>query len=229
MGLFSLGKDGSAPNSPPPSPTTPPVDKVQQMRQQGLSNNQIIQALQGMNYDSTLIFDALNQADIKGGVEQVPVYQDDSPSGAYQNPVQPQAEAPSSLPGEEIPPGPAFQEPGPQLDTNSLERIEEIAEAIIDEKWNDIVKSINKIIDWKDRTESKITRIEQEISDIKENFDNLTKGVLGKVGEYDQNLSEIGTEIKAMEKVFQKVLPTLTENIHTLDQLTQEWKSKKKS
>jgi hypothetical protein len=31
-----------------------------------------------------------------------------------------------------------------------------------------------------------------------------------------------------MEQVFQKVLPTLTENVHTLDKLTRDLKGKKK-
>ena len=65
MGMFGMGNDGQ-PNAPPPTPTTPPVDRVIEMRKQGLSNNQIISTLQNMNYDSNLIFDALNQADIKG-------------------------------------------------------------------------------------------------------------------------------------------------------------------
>jgi hypothetical protein len=46
--------------------------------------------------------------------------------------------------------------------------------------------------------------------------------VLGKVGEYDKNLVNIGVEIKAMERVFQKVLPNFTENVHTLDRVTRD-------
>ncbi|MBN2457665.1 hypothetical protein JXB31_00870 [Candidatus Woesearchaeota archaeon] len=107
----------------------------------------------------------------------------------------------------------------------NIERIEEIAEAIIDEKWNEIVKSINKIIEWKDRTESKITRAEQRINDIRKDFETLSQGVLGKVGEYDKNLADLGVEIKAMERVFQKVLPALSENVHALDRITKDIRS----
>jgi hypothetical protein len=106
----------------------------------------------------------------------------------------------------------------------AVERIEEIAEAIIDEKWNDLVKTINKIIDWKDRTENIIIKIQGDFENLRKDYDNLTKGVLGKVGEYNQNISNIGVEIKAMEKVFEKVLPLFTENVHTLDRITKEMK-----
>ena len=57
-----------------------------------------------------------------------------------------------------------YQEPEPQINT---EDIEEIAEAIIDERWNELVKGINKIIEWKDETEVKLTKIEQEIDDLR--------------------------------------------------------------
>jgi len=197
---------------------------VLQMRQQGMSNNQIIQTLQNQGFDSNLIFDALNQADIKGGVESVPMAQNDFNQNNMQNPMQmPSGGGPppmNSPPPMDAPMG----APMPSDSGSSLDRIEEIAEAIIDEKWNEIVNSINKIIDWKDRTEARISRIDQQISDMKQDFDNLTKGVLGKIGEYDQNLTNIGSEIKAMDKVFQKVLPTLTENVHALDTITKNLK-----
>jgi len=184
-----------------------------------MSNNQIIQTLQGQGFESNLIFDALNQADIKGGVESVPMTQNDFNADELQNPAR--------VPPDAVPSPIAPMGGPPPMDSGqggSLERIEEIAEAIIDEKWNEIVNSVNKIIDWKDRTESKISRIEQMLVDMKQEFDNLTKGVLGKIGEYDQNLTNIGAEIKAMDKVFQKVLPTLTENVHALDQITKKIK-----
>ncbi len=240
MAVFGFGKkdDADVPKPPPQQPTTPPTDRVIAMRQQGLSNNQIIQNLQNGGYDSNLIFDALNQADIKRGVETAPSGNDFSPDD-LQNPMQfpsqdsqfpaPELRSPN-MQQQGLPPmdmAPSMDQPG-SIDPSSMDRIEEIAEAIIDEKWNEIVKSINKIIDWKDRTESKMTKIEQEIADLKQSFDSLTKGVLGKVGEYDQNLSNIGSEIKAMEGVFQKVLPRLTENVHTLERLAKDMKGKKK-
>ncbi len=252
-----------------------PTDKVIAMRQQGLSNNQIIGVLQKDGHETPDIFNALSQADMKANVENSQPQQpaglqnpmqmnpsgDDSQMPFYAQPMendqgqslqqpgpltggpvqqnippnqqQPMPEpqpTPMGNPGPMGPPtmGPSpMEQPMPMGGSGNRERIEELAEAIIDEKWNEIVKSINKIIDWKDRVESRITKMEQRLDDMNKNFESLHKGVLGKVNEYDKNLNNIGTEIKAMEKVFQKVLPTMTENISELSRITDKMKEKK--
>lgn len=283
--VFGLGKKQQEPvHIVKPSHT--PTDKVIEMRAQGLSNNQIIQILQRDGYDITGIFNAMNQADIKSGVDysslrpgypagegfgqatavpdsggsfmpQQPMQQMQSAQPLQgmqplQAPVFPEANVPSD---EDLAQGPQFQEVpmqqmpqeteamqqpeapvqpmanypqqmpsyGPSFET---QRIEELAEAIIDEKWNEIVRSINKIIDWKERVEARVTKIEQQLEDMNKNFEALHKGVLGKITDYDKNLTNVGAEIKAMEKVFQKVLPTLTENVAELSRITSSVKKK---
>ncbi|MCK5140379.1 MAG: hypothetical protein KAK00_00840 [Nanoarchaeota archaeon] len=111
---------------------------------------------------------------------------------------------------------------------NIREKVEEVAEAIIDEKWNELMKDINKIVEWKERTDTEIKKIEQEIIHLKERFESLHKGILGKITEYDQNLTNVGSEIKAMEKVFQNILPTFTENVNKLERITKGVSSKVK-
>lgn len=104
---------------------------------------------------------------------------------------------------------------------------EELIEAIIDEKWNDLLKDINKIIEWKNSTENRITKIEQQFGDLKDQYDKLHQAVIGKIGEYDKNILDVGAEIKAMEKVFAKVLPVFTENVSELSRITDTLKGKK--
>ncbi len=189
---------------PPGPPMDTPIDKVLSMRQQGMTNNQIIQNLQRLGYDSDQIFNAINQADIKWGVA---------------NTVQPvEMGTEQAMP---FPLGPPPQiRPEAEEQGVDRERIEEVAEAIIDEKWDELVKNINKIIEWKNKSESKISSLEQQFKDLKNDFDKLHQAVIGKIGEYDQNILNVGTEIKVMEKVFQKVLPTLTENVNELSRIT---------
>ena len=95
-----------------------------------------------------------------------------------------------------------------------------MAEAIIDEKWDEVAKDIRKVIEWKDKSEDRIAKLEQQLIDIRLSIDSLAKSVMSKVSAYDQNIVDVGTEIKAMEKVFQKVLPTLTESVNKLDRMT---------
>ena len=61
MGLMDIFKKPPEPEAKPVIGFQgPPTDKVITMRRQGLSNNQIIQALQHDGHESTNIFDALN-------------------------------------------------------------------------------------------------------------------------------------------------------------------------
>jgi hypothetical protein len=209
---------GKKPAAPAPRmearlmPADIPVEQVIAMRGQGLSNNQIVQNLQRAGYTVDQINNAINQADIKEGIVATPF-----PLG------------PGAAPGHAAPMGmPAMPTApmggAPAEGAASDERIQEIAEAIIDEKWQDMIANVTKILEWKDATESRIARMEQAMQDMKDGFDRLHEGVLGKISDYDRGLQDIGTEIKALEKVFQKVLPGFIENVSELSRITQQMK-----
>ena len=101
---------------------------------------------------------------------------------------------------------------------------EELIEAIIDEKWNELVKDITKIIEWKNSTETRVSAMEQQMKDIQNSFDRLHQAVVGKIGEYDKHILDVGAEIQAMEKVFAKVLPVFTQNVSELTRVTDDIK-----
>jgi len=246
-------------------PARIPTDKVLHMRSQGLSNNQIIQTLQREGIELPLIFNAMNQADIRSGIDYGNLggstMAEQQSQGQFGQEQQDFPAAPA-FPGQETqqdtgeyPPSEAYPDMGqsmgppqpmdfggslnqqpmmgqapmglssyPGRSGYDTQRIEELAEAIIDEKWNEIVRSINKIIDWKERVESRVTKMEQQMDDLQKNFDRLHNGVLGKITDYDQNLQNVGAEIKAMDRVFQKVLPTLTENVSELSSIAKRLK-----
>ena len=87
-----------------------------------------------------------------------------------------------------------------------------------------ISKNIQKVIDWKDKTDQRISKVEQNIEDLRSSYDKLHQALIGKISEYDKNIINVGTEIKAMEKVFQKVLPTFTETVNELARVTKHLK-----
>ncbi len=230
MALFGKSEEKKA--EPTPSPSGPPTDMVLKMRNQGYSNNQIVQTLQREGYKSHDIFDAMNQADIKGSVAPMQPGQVENMSSP-ENPMQPQqqesgvseevnraTETPAEAP-------PSFAPQQRNVGGPDRELIQEVAETIIEEKWEELVKDIKSVVEWKESTETKISQLEQKFTDLKDNFDNLHKGIVGKIGEYDESLSNVGTEIKALEKVFQKILPTLTENVNELSRITKGMKEKK--
>ena len=193
-----------------------PIEQVLMMKQQNYTNNQIVQTLQSQGYTTDQIFDAINQAGLSGGFEPAPQQQEETGMSdygqSYQQYPQPQYQ-PIQTPSE-------IQTPV-SIDE---ERIQEVAEAIIDEKWQDLAKDIRRVIEWKERSEDRIAKIEQQILDLRLSIDNLTKGIMSKVTSYDQNIVDVGTEVKAMEKVFQKILPSLTESVKKLDRMTKDVK-----
>ena len=191
-----------------------PVEQVISLRQQGYPNEQIIQILQSQGYNSSQIFDAMNQADIgavPGAAPEGYMMQSD-----MQQPQQFQQQAQFQQAGSDAP---AYNQTA--YPTDEREKTEEIAEAIIEEKWNELLKDFNKMAEFNARTDTRLTKIEQDIKNLMDNFDTLHKGILGKISEYDQNLVNVGTEIKAMEKVFEKILPTFTDNVQKLSRLAE--------
>ena len=72
--------------------------------------------------------------------------------------------------------------------------------------------------------DSRIIEMENRFKSLEEEFNKLHESVIGKVQEYDQNIRDVGTEIKGMEKVFQKIIPELTTNVSELSKLTDSLK-----
>jgi len=186
-----------------------PVDQVRAMRAKGFDNNQIVQALQRNGYSSTQIFDALNQADLLSG------------AGSFAEPP--------PFPGAASPEPSASQYGGGYEESGggggiANEEIEELIESVIEEKWEELSKDIAKVVEWKNDVETKIAKLEQRFESLKDDFDKLHQAIIGKIGEYDKNILEVGAEVKAMEKVFSKVLPLFTENVSELARITQALK-----
>lgn len=221
MAFFKFGKKKKEdsldiPLDIPPQPQAQslPVEQVLMMKQQGYTNNQIVQTLQSQGYNTSQVYDAINQAELSANTQNMPQPEMGMPDygESYEQYQQPQFQ--SFQPPREIQAPTSVDE----------ERIEEVAEAIIDEKWEEFAKDIKRVIEWKEKSEDRIAKLEQQILDLKMSIDSLTKSIMSKISAYDQNIVDVGTEVKAMEKVFQKVLPTLTESVNKLDRMTKGYK-----
>jgi hypothetical protein len=231
-----------------------PINEILQMRQQGISNNQIIQNLQREGYTNTQIFDAMNNADTKMAVQGVkPNLQQQSPPPSTNDnsspdifthpPVEGNNPAPPPASPQQRPeplvsspsPQPMTQPSGPEpvqnyspQSTNAQVKVEELVEAIVEEKWDELLKDVNKIVHWKNKVETRLSEVEVKLDHLKESYAELQKAIFGKVNEYDKHIQDVGSEIKAMEKVFSKVLPVFTENINELSTITKKLKEDKK-
>ncbi|MFP4567431.1 MAG: hypothetical protein ACLFN8_00655 [Candidatus Woesearchaeota archaeon] len=101
---------------------------------------------------------------------------------------------------------------------------EELIEAIIEEKWEMLLKDLTKLAEWKNNTTQKVITMEQQMQDMRREFDKVHSLIISKIDDYDKNMTNVGAEVRAMEKVFTKVLPLFTENVAELSKITKELK-----
>jgi len=106
------------------------------------------------------------------------------------------------------------------FNNKDIQNTEQMIESIIEEKWKEFQQKLSSIDQWKEEFESTIMRLEEDVKHLKDNYDRLHQGVLGKISEYDSNLKDVGSSVKAMDKVFKQILPTLTDNVNKLSRMT---------
>lgn len=208
MGLFGGKKEGGT------SSESTPVNVVKQLKDQGLTNNQIVQSLQSQGFKSHQIFDALTQVES----------QSSGPIGA---PSSDQFVSPEETPMQQsfssVYQGSDFPSPPQSYGSSDpmvlREEIESVAEGIIEEKWVALMEDIKKIIEWKESIESRMIKLETGLNSANEQIAELRKGVLGKISDYEKGVSDVGVELKAMQKVFKESVPEFTSNISELSRL----------
>ena len=211
MAMFSFGKKKETPPSLPPGL---PLEQVMVMKQRGMDNSQIISELERQGYSSSQIFDAINQMGISGGDAQFDRPQDIN----MQRDFSPQ---PYTYPQ------PKFEQPPQEEGMPLKDQIEEIAEAIVDEKWEELTKDVGNISLWKESVQTEVESVKQEILRLEGRLEKLQNAVLGKVEDYNKTLNEVNTEMQALSKVFEKIIEPLTTNIKELSRITSDLKNKK--
>ena len=184
------------------------VQQVLDLRQKGMADNQIIQELQKQGMSTQQIFDSLSQADV-------------APSAW-------DAGMPTDMPPMAEPPQQYAQYAPQQQHAASEERVQEVAEAIISEKWDELLKEMQKVVGWKERMDGEIQSMKDALSSLKEEFNQLRQGVLGRVSEADERMREVSSELKAVHNIFKDVLPSFTENVAELSRVTSRLSPKAK-
>lgn len=216
-----------------------PTEVVIEMQQNGRDDAEIITFLTEQGLKPSQISDAMNQAKIKQAVSAktseypAPV---EAPEGLSPSIMSPQTQVQES---EEIPiPGRVAegqmpmqeqyygyeQQPSAGLDT---EAIEEIAEGIISEKWDEAKAKITSMSEWKDYADNRLQSVESKMKRVESSLDNLQAALLGKVQKYEQSIRDLGTEMKSVQGAFSKVLSPMEENIKELQRLSGKLKTSK--
>jgi hypothetical protein len=120
------------------------------------------------------------------------------------------------------------QTQSPQGASVDMNKMHEIIEAVISEKWEEAMGQVGNIAVWKEKVSNDVISLKQELIRTQERFDNLQNAILGRIKDYDSGIKDVHTEMKALERVFEKILEPLTSNIKELNTLTQDLKKLKK-
>lgn len=193
-----------------------PTEEVLNLKKQGLGNEDIVKSLKDKNYNSQEIGDAISQAGIKENISE------EAPSPGQFDVSEPQ---------ESFTPELNIQAPvqtpvksGREL----METIQELTESVVNEKWEDLMGSLGNITLWKEKMQTDVRAVKQEIIRMEERLNNLQTAVVGKVGEFDRHMVDVSSEIKALEKVMEKIIEPLSENIKELNRVTEKLKERTK-
>jgi hypothetical protein len=202
--------------------------EVVSLRTQGLTDDMIVQELSSKGFSEPQIISQLSQVNsapmgdmspMPSGMPQAPPGMSQGPSGM---PMPPSDQTFASAPSQ----APQSNSFGQGTSDSIYSRIEEITEGLIDEKWDELIGEVKKIVAWKEKVEEKTKKLESDISKLTDDFKTLHTAVLGKVEQYDNRIRDVGVELKAVGKVFKDVVPIFTENVKELKHITSGIKQK---
>ena len=202
--------------------TEVPIDQVLSMIEQGIDSSEIIRKLQDQGFSNTDIQEALNQAKIKASMEHEENKED------RLVPPPPAMMRPSMREDQQImmeQPMPVQQPPMQEISPRDVEeKIEEIAESIIGEKWRRLATEAGDFASWKEKVRVEIVSIKQEVLRVEQRFESLQNAILGRMKEYDRSVDDVSTDVKAVEKLLQEILKPLADNVKELKHITDKMK-----
>lgn len=137
--------------------------------------------------------------------------------------------APVSLAPTQIPLPPSMPKPPvfkPEAAKPLSEEIEEVAEVIIAERWQKLTKELEEIKKIQEDFSASLSGLTERLGILEKRVDAVINQVLGKVEEYGKGISDVSTELKAIQKMFNTLMPTFTENIKELQELVEKAKEK---
>jgi uncharacterized protein YukE len=208
------------------------LDKIMQMQQAGMSDTEIMAALQNEGVQPSDINDAINQARVKNAVyppepqtsqsqemqpsitetPQVPQYQNQQPE------VYPQQQ--QAPPQEEYytpqPQAYSGQEYYPQQEEYGTGNMTEIAEQVATEKLEDYKSKVGDIVSFKNQITTQVNNIDDRLKRIENSIDRLQQAILGKIGEYGENYSMVHQDLENLHGTVAKLMNPLIDNINEM-------------
>jgi DNA-binding transcriptional MerR regulator len=194
---------------------------IKNMKGEGKDNSKIIDELKNQGHSSQDIHSAMNQTNID---LEPPSPGGDMQTSSLSQPMEmPEESIKTTTPDNLMGPQPS-ETPAEIPQRENIEQIEEIAESIVEEKIQEFSSSIGNLDMWKERTNAEIGSIKQEILRLRNHLENLQTTMAGKVEVYNKSVVTMGSEMKALSKVMEKIMQPLTMNVKELSRITEKFK-----
>ena len=199
------------------------LDRVEQMKKQGLSEQEISNVLQEEGIAPKAITDALVQSKIKQTVQKettmeetydpnMPVQQNQD---VYSQDSYAFQQHPMQYAQEEYPqqqgyyPQEGYEQGYSGGGGTGTDTIMEIAEQVFEEKIKNIRKEMDSLKEFATLAGAKISDFGERIKKIESIIDTLQIKILEKIGSYGQGLDTIKKEMNMMQDTFTKMVPDL--------------------
>ena len=201
------------------------LDRVEQMKKQGLSEQEISTNLQEEGITPKAIIDAFNQSKIKNAVQGENTMNESQETYNPNMPPQPQAYPPQEQYTQQAYPLHYAQEQPVQQEGYypqegysegyggaggvGTDTIMEIAEQVFEEKTKKIKKELEDLREFSTLVGEKISNFGERIKKIEATIDALQIKILEKVSSYGQGIETIKKEMTMMQDTFTKMVPEI--------------------
>lgn len=213
-------------------PSDVPVQAVLSLRSQGLSNEEIIDQLRDQGFNLQAIRDAMSQAEVKSAAVTPKMNNNSMPRASQATKTAPKPFP--SIEEPELPPLPGEEEGGmpessmfaeeEKIESGKIEEIERVLEEIVNEKWKDVTDKFSRMEESRFKTEAEVKSLSKKVEELTTRLDKLNSILMGRVEEYHKTMQDVDVEVRALEKVMQKLVPSMAEQIKALKDVVVELK-----
>jgi len=118
---------------------------------------------------------------------------------------------------------PEYQPP----QATDVETINDISSQIIEEKTKLFKQEISSLVIFKKEMEDKIKNMNDRLTKIEDNIENLHMAIIRKIGEYGEDIKNISKEMKATQSSFSKIIDPITDHKRSKKSSKSKSKSRK--
>ncbi len=104
----------------------------------------------------------------------------------------------------------------------STTEIEEVVEAVVEEKWKQLEFRIDSMEKRFDAVNERLHDVDLQIRTLKESGTTASGGIEGKLDQYHDNLDQIDARIGSIEKAFKETLPSMIESVRAVNDSLQK-------